>query len=90
MHVTMSSQRQMSSGVIADISITSIALKMNSAIGIPPKGTEVTLQFNLPLKRLEGGMFPMIIKGHIEFIQEMEEYTKVVVPSSLKSRMKVI
>ncbi len=79
MHVTMSSQRQMSSGVIADISITSIALKMNSAIGIPPKGTEVTLQFNLPLKRLEGGMFPMIIKGHIEFIQEMEEYTKVVV-----------
>lgn len=79
MHVTMHALRHMSSGTIADISITSIAIKMNSAKGIPPKGTEVTLHFNLPLKRLDEEMFPMIIKGHIEFIQETKEYTKIVV-----------
>lgn len=79
MHITMHALRQMSSGTIADISIASIAIKMNSAKGIPPKGTEVTLHFNLPLKRLDEEMFPMIIKGHIEFIQETKEYTKIVV-----------
>jgi hypothetical protein len=52
---------------------------VNNTKGIPPKGTLVTLHFHLPSKRSDDGVVSMLVTGSIEFIQEIDDYTKVVV-----------
>lgn len=79
MHLTINALKSMISASILDISIKSIACRVNNARGIPPVGTLVTLQFHLPSKRSEDGVVSMIVTGNIEFIKEEGDYTKVVV-----------
>lgn len=79
MHVTINALKNIISASILDISIKSIACRVNNAKGIPPKGTLVTLHFHLPSKRFEEGVVSMLVTGHVEFIQEGEDYTKMVV-----------
>ncbi len=79
MHLTIKALRNVISASILDISIKSIACRVNNTKGIPPKGTLVTLNFHLPSKRTEEGVVSMNVTGYVEFIQELEEYTKVVV-----------
>ncbi len=79
MHVTINALKSIISATIQDVSIKSIACRVNNAKGIPEKGTLVTLRFHLPSKRFEDGVVSMLITGRIEFIQEAEGYTKVVV-----------
>lgn len=79
MHLTMNALKSVISASILDISINSIACRVNNSKGIPEKGTLVTLHFHLPSKRSEEGVVSMIVTGHIEFVKEMDGYTKVVV-----------
>ena len=79
MHLTMNALKNMISASILDISIKSIACRVNNARGIPPIGTLVTLQFHLPSKRSQEGVVSMMVTGNIEFIKDEGEYTKVVV-----------
>ncbi|MDP3300834.1 MAG: GGDEF domain-containing protein [Sulfuricurvum sp.] len=79
MHLTMNALKSIISASILDISIKSIACRVNNSRGIPPIGTLVTLQFHLPSKRSEDGVVSMIVTGNIEFIKDEGEYTKVVV-----------
>jgi hypothetical protein len=39
----------------------------------------VTLHFHLPSKRSDDGVVSMLITGKVEFIKELDDYTKVVV-----------
>ena len=79
MHVTIATAKSVISGTILDISIKSIACKL-SVSKVPLKlDSKVNLQFNLPLDRFEGGMVTMVIAGKIQYIQEGDEFTKVVV-----------
>lgn len=83
MHVTITSAKSVMSGTILDISIKSIACKLNVS-KIPLKlDSKVNLQFNLPLERFEGGMATMVLSGRIQYIQEGDEFTKVVVELNL-------
>ncbi|MDP3021804.1 MAG: hypothetical protein Q8N32_01075 [Sulfuricurvum sp.] len=84
MHLTMNALKNMISASILDISIKSIACRVNNARGIPPLGTLVTLQFHLPSKRSEDGVVSMIVTGNVEFIKDEGEYTKVVVVLDLE------
>lgn len=79
MHLTISALKNMISASILDISIKSIACRVNNAKGIPPVGTMVTLNFHLPSKRSDEGVVSMLVTGKIEFIKELDDYTKVVV-----------
>ncbi|MDP3265602.1 MAG: hypothetical protein Q8M39_02110 [Sulfuricurvum sp.] len=79
MHLTITALKNVISASILDISIKSIACRVNNAKGIPPLGTMVTLHFHLPSKRSDEGVVSMIVTGTVEFIKDMEEYTKVVV-----------
>lgn len=79
MHVTINALKSVISATIQDISIKSIACRVNNAKGIPEKGTLVTLRFHLPSKRFDEGVVSMLITGRLEFIQEADGYTKVVV-----------
>ena len=79
MHLTINALRNQISASILDISIKSIACRVNNAKGIPPVGTMVTLHFHLPSKRSDEGVVSMLVTGRIEFIQELDDYTKVVV-----------
>lgn len=79
MHLTMHALKSVISALILDISIKSIACRVNNTKGIPDIGTLVTLQFHLPSNRSEDGVVSMIVTGYIEFIKEMEDYTKIVV-----------
>ncbi|MDQ1297558.1 MAG: hypothetical protein QG558_96, partial [Campylobacterota bacterium] len=79
MHVTISALKNMISASILDISIKSIACRVNNAKGIPPVGTMVTLNFHLPSKRSDEGVVSMLVTGKIEFIKELDDHTKVVV-----------
>lgn len=79
MHVTITSGKSVISGTILDISIKSIACKLNVSkvpIGLD---SQVNMQFNLPLERFEGGMVAMFIAGKVQYIQEGDEFTKVVI-----------
>jgi len=79
MHVTIATAKSVISGTILDISIKSIACKL-SVSKVPLKlDSKVNLQFNLPLERFDGGMVTMVIAGKIQYIQEGDEFTKVVV-----------
>lgn len=79
MHLTITALKNVISASILDISIKSIACRVNNAKGIPPVGTMVTLHFHLPSKRSENGAVSMIVTGNVEFIKDEGEYTKVVV-----------
>lgn len=79
MHLTMNALKNIISASILDISIKSIACRVNNARGIPPIGTLVTLQFHLPSKRSQDGVVSMMVTGNVEFIKDEGEYTKVVV-----------
>lgn len=83
MHVTISTAKSVMSGTILDISIKSIACKL-SVSKVPLKlDSKVSLQFNLPLERFDGGMVTMAVAGRIQYIQEGDEFTKVVVELNL-------
>lgn len=79
MHVTITTAKSVISGTILDVSIKSIACKLSVSKVPLVLDSKVNLQFNLPLERFEGGMVTMIIAGRIQYIQEGEEFTKVVV-----------
>lgn len=79
MHLTMNALKSVISASILDISIKSIACRVNNTRGIPPVGTLATLQFHLPSKRSENGVVSMMVTGYVEFIKDEGEYTKVVV-----------
>lgn len=79
MHLTITALKNIISASILDISIKSIACRVNNAKGIPPIGTMVTLHFHLPSKRSDEGVVSMIVTGAVEFIKELDDYTKVVV-----------
>lgn len=83
MHVTITSGKSVISGTILDISIKSIACKLSVSKVPVTLDSKVTLQFNLPLERFDGGMVTMIVSGKVQYIQESEEFTKVVVELSL-------
>ncbi|MFA6187700.1 MAG: hypothetical protein WC680_00320 [Sulfuricurvum sp.] len=84
MHITIKAVKNVISASILDISIKSIACRVNNAKGIPPKGTMVTLNFHLPSKRTEEGVVSMFVTGRIEFIKEMDDYIKVVLALDLE------
>jgi hypothetical protein len=79
MHVTIKALRHIISASILDISIKSIACRVNNAKNIPPLGSLVSMQFHLPSKRFDDGSVNMLVTGHIEFIQETQEFTKLVI-----------
>lgn len=79
MHVTLNALKHVMSGNMLDISIKSIACKVNNGKNIPPVGTLVSMQFQLPSKRFDEGTLTMLITGHIEFVHQTQEFTKVVV-----------
>lgn len=79
MHLTINAIKNVISASILDISIKSIACRVNNAKGIPPVGTMVTLHFHLPSKRSDDGVVSMLVTGKVEFIKELDDYTKVVV-----------
>ncbi|HEX5330237.1 diguanylate cyclase domain-containing protein [Sulfuricurvum sp.] len=84
MHVTIGTGRSVLSGTILDISIKSIACKISSSKKAPLiLHSRVNLQFNLPMERFEDGMVSMVIAGKIQYIQEGDEFTKVVVELDL-------
>lgn len=83
MHVTITTAKSVISGTILDISIKSIACKLSVSKVPLSLDSKVNLQFNLPLERFDGGMVTMIIPGRIQYIQEGDEFTKVVVELSL-------
>lgn len=79
MHLTINALKNVISASILDISIKSIACRVNNSKGIPPVGTMVTLNFHLPSKRSDEGVVSMLVTGKVEFIKELDDYTKVVV-----------
>lgn len=79
MHLTINALKNVISASILDISIKSIACRVNNAKGVPPVGTMVTLHFHLPSKRSEDGVVSMLVTGKVEFIKVIDDYTKVVV-----------
>jgi GGDEF domain-containing protein len=83
MHVTIATAKSVISGTILDVSIKSIACRL-STLKVPLKlNSKVSLQFNLPLERFDGGMVTMAIAGRVQYIQEGDEFTKVVVELDL-------
>lgn len=83
MHVTISSGKSVISGTILDISIKSIACKL-SISKVPLRiHSSVNLQFNLPMESAEEGMVSMSIAGKVQYIQEGDDFTKVVVELNL-------
>ena len=84
MHVTITTAKSVISGTILDISIKSIACKLSVSKVPLVLESKVNLQFNLPLERFDGGMVTMVIPGKIQYIQEGDEFTKVVVDISLE------
>jgi GGDEF domain-containing protein len=83
MHVTIAAGKSVISGTILDISIKSIACKLSVSKVPLALNAPVGLQFNLPLERFDGGMVTMAVVGKIQYIQEGEEFTKVVVELNL-------
>jgi GGDEF domain-containing protein len=83
MHVTIAAAKSVMSGTILDISIKSIACRLNVSKAPVKLGSNVSLQFNLPLERFDGGMVMMAVSGKIQYIQEGEEFSKVVVELEL-------
>jgi len=83
MHVTIATAKSVISGTILDISIKSIACKLSVSKVPLALDSKVSLQFNLPLERFEGGMVTMAVPGKIQYIQEGDEFTKVVVELNL-------
>jgi GGDEF domain-containing protein len=79
MHVTLSALKQVMSATILDISIKSIACRINNSKNMPPVGTLISMQFHLPSKRSDEGSVSMNITGHIEFLHSFDEFTKLVV-----------
>lgn len=79
MHLTINALKNVISASILDISIKSIACRINNSKGIPPVGTMVTLNFHLPSKRSDEGVVSMLVTGKVEFIKELDDYMKVVV-----------
>jgi len=79
MHLTITALKNVISASILDISIKSIACRVNNAKGVPPIGTMVTLQFHLPSKRSDEGVVSMLVTGNVEFVKEFDDYTKMVV-----------
>lgn len=83
MHVTISSGKSVISGTILDISIKSIACKL-SISKVPLRiHSSVNLQFNLPMESAEEGMVSMSVAGKVRYIQEGDDFTKVVVELNL-------
>lgn len=83
MHVTISSGKSVISGNILDISIKSIACRLSVSKVTLKLHSKVNLQFNLPLERFDEGMVSMSISGKVQYIQEGEDFTKVVVELDL-------
>lgn len=83
MHVTIAAGKSVMSGTILDISIKSIACKLSVSKVQLLLQSQATLQFNLPIDRLEGGMVAMNISGKIQYIHEGDEFTKVVIDLDL-------
>ncbi|MBV5320701.1 MAG: diguanylate cyclase [Sulfuricurvum sp.] len=83
MHVTIGSGRSVLSGTILDVSIKSIACKLSVSKVPLPLHSKVNLQFNLPMERFEDGMANMSVSGKVQYIQEGDEFTKVVVELEL-------
>ncbi|HEX5710991.1 MAG TPA: hypothetical protein VFX68_06555 [Sulfuricurvum sp.] len=79
MHVTLGALKQVMSATILDISIKSIACRINNAKNLPPIGTLISMQFHLPTKRFEEGTVSMNLTGHVEFIHSTDDFTKLVV-----------
>jgi len=79
MPLTLTSNKQVNSGTILDISIKSIACKITSAKFLPQLGSSTTLSFSIPLQRFDSGMTNMIIPGKIEYIENKTDWFKVVV-----------
>ena len=83
MHVTIATAKSVMSGTILDVSIKSIACKLSVSKVPLALESKVSLQFNLPLERFDGGMVTMAIPGKIQYLQEGDEFTKVVVELNL-------
>ncbi len=83
MHVTITAGKSVISGTILDISIKSIACKISVSKVQLLLQSHASLQFNLPIERLDGGMVTMNIAGKIQYIHEGEEFTKVVIDLDL-------
>jgi GGDEF domain-containing protein len=79
MHVTMTSFKSVMSGTIMDISIKSIACKINGTKVIPTIDSSIMLQFQLPNENSDDGMVNMAVEGKIQYIQSSDEFTKIVV-----------
>lgn len=84
MHVTMTSAKRVAAGTIMDISIKSIACKINGSTPPPDVNTPVMLQFSLPLANTDEGMVNMSVKGQIQYVQPGSEFTKVVIVLDLQ------
>lgn len=79
MPVTLTSNKQVNSGTILDISIKSIACRITSAKFLPQVGSSTTLNFSIPLQRFDNGMTNMIIPGKVELVQNNTDWYKIVV-----------
>lgn len=84
MHVTITSAKRVMAGTIMDISIKSIACKINASTILPDIDALVVLQFGLPLASAMEGIANMSVKGKIQYVQAGDEFTKVVVDLDLE------
>lgn len=82
-HVTISSGKSVISGTILDMSIKSIACKL-SVSKLPLRvNAPVNLHFTLPLESAEEGMVNMSVAGKVQYVQEGDDFTKLVVELDL-------
>lgn len=79
MHVTLTSFKSVMSGTIMDISIKSIACKISGSKIVPSIDSSIMLQFQLPNENMDGGMVNMAVEGKIQYVQNSDDFTKVVV-----------
>jgi PAS domain S-box-containing protein len=84
MHVTITSSKRVMAGTVMDISIKSIACKINASTTLPDIGSPVMLQFSLPLTSADEGMVNMSVGGKIQYVQSDNEFMKVVVDLNLE------
>lgn len=84
MHVTITSSKRVMAGTVMDISIKSIACKINASTILPDIGSPVMLQFSLPLASADEGMANMSVRGKIQYVQSDNEFMKVVVDLDLE------
>lgn len=84
MNINLTFEKNSVSGLILDLSIKSIACKLNYFSSFLKIDEIVLVQFSLPIAQLNNEIIAMNINAKIKFIQKVEDYTKVVLDLMLE------